>query len=95
MSKIQKIKADLVVVNGLGGRVETGPLQINDDWPCTFIRGDDSFAYIMALQYVLKLAEEAASKNPELDLMTIYLARGLLETLQGCILNNPMGEDDE
>jgi hypothetical protein len=26
-------------------RVETGPLRFGDDWPGTFIRGDDAFNY--------------------------------------------------
>ena len=30
-----KIQAEIT------GRVETGPLQINDDWPGIFVRGDD------------------------------------------------------
>lgn len=34
-------------------RVETGPVQFGDDWPGLFIRGDDAFAYAMALQHQL------------------------------------------
>lgn len=32
------------------GRVETGVVRFNDDWPGVFIRGDDAFAISLALQ---------------------------------------------
>lgn len=35
-------------------RVETGVVQFEDDWPGIFIRGDDCFAYAMALDTVIK-----------------------------------------
>ena len=36
-------------------RVETGPLQINDDWPGIFIRGDSALmAFAPALSAVLE-----------------------------------------
>jgi hypothetical protein len=31
-------------------RVETGPIQFGEDWPGTFIRGDNCFGYAMALR---------------------------------------------
>ena len=31
-------------------RVETGPVQFGDDWPGIFIRGDDAFAWAMAIE---------------------------------------------
>jgi len=35
-------------------RVETGAIQFGDnDWPGTFIRGDDSFAFRLALEGLL------------------------------------------
>lgn len=36
-----------------GDRVETGAVQFGDDWPGVFIRGDNAFAYAMALETVL------------------------------------------
>ncbi len=43
---IRKIKADV------DGRIETGALQIGDDWPGLFVRGDDC----VRLRHVLFLA---------------------------------------
>lgn len=31
-------------------RVETGPLQINEDWPGLFIRGDNAAYYAMCIR---------------------------------------------
>ena len=55
---IQKIKADLSqltpVFDGHAlNRVETGPLQINEDLPGLFIRGDDAFTLANNLQLIL------------------------------------------
>lgn len=36
-----------------GPRVETGPLQIGDDWPGIFIRGDNAMHYAMRLSIAL------------------------------------------
>lgn len=33
-------------------RVETGALQINDDWPGVFVRGDDCIQYSMMLNHL-------------------------------------------
>ena len=52
---IQKIKVE-DLDSQLGdkhARVETGPLQINNDWPGTFIRGDNSFGYALELEEIL------------------------------------------
>jgi hypothetical protein len=35
------------------GRVETGPVRFGDDWPGTFIRGDNAFYYAMSLRQVI------------------------------------------
>lgn len=51
------------IVSKIDGRIETGALQINDDWPGVFIRGDDC--------YLLKMwLEEVGLENllaPEID----------------------------
>jgi hypothetical protein len=61
MDDITKIKADL---NG-AGRVETGPLQINDDWTGCFIRGDNALGYAIALNTIL----EALTEDQKNDLI--------------------------
>ena len=40
------------------GRVETGPVQIGEDWPGLFIRGDTAFGLAMSLKAVLAYLEE-------------------------------------
>ena len=61
-----------------GPRVETGPLQVGDDWPGVFIRGDNAGWY--ALQLTAYLTREDEGAIPQLTL------RGLVEVLSGCIL---------
>lgn len=45
MSKIRELPAP---TDG-EGRVETGPVQFGDDWPGTFVRGDNGMGYAMAI----------------------------------------------
>ncbi len=35
-------------------RIETGVIKFDDDWPGVFIRGDDAFAFAMALEGLVK-----------------------------------------
>ncbi|QSR18424.1 hypothetical protein [Novosphingobium sp. KA1] len=56
-----------------GPRIETGVVQIGDDWPGVFIRGDNAFAYAMALQSVL---------DGRKDVFAEASVRGLLNLLQ-------------
>lgn len=53
--KIQKITATLPEDQG---RVETGPLQVNDDWPGVFIRGDSAFHYALQLTQVIDVLKD-------------------------------------
>lgn len=55
-------------------RVETGPVQFGDDWPGTFIRGDNSFAYASYLEIVL----DASKADP----ISVAMLRGLLSDLR-------------
>jgi hypothetical protein len=65
MYSLQKINADLSQIPSIykedehGTRVETGPLQINEDWPGIFIRGDNA-AY---LAYTLNSALDNLNDN--------------------------------
>ena len=45
MDEIRKLKVDLPS----NDRIETGPIQFNDDWPGFFIRGDNVFALIQTI----------------------------------------------
>lgn len=59
------------------GRVETGPVRFDDDWPGVFIRGDQALHFGCTLNAVLG---SAGLIDP------IYQAvlRGLQETLMSC-----------
>lgn len=83
---LQKITADLDKINVFGTRVETGPLQINDDWPGLFIRGDNAFNYAMQLETLLK---EAGIEEGDIHLeMTRCVLEGLLDDLKSCNMAN-------
>lgn len=45
-----------------GPRIETGPLMVNDDWTGLFIRGDDCFAFKLALEAILTQREDRIDK---------------------------------
>lgn len=38
-------------------RVETGPVQFEDDWPGVFIRGDNAFFYALTVGQAIRQAE--------------------------------------
>jgi hypothetical protein len=47
-------------------RIETGTACFGSDWPGVFVRGDDAFAYLQALHFVLK-----KDRSEDEDLMSI------------------------
>lgn len=68
-----------LVVPSLGNdRVETGPVQFNEDWPGFFIRGDNAFAIRMSLAQILV--------NPN-DPMARVQLRWFMDALDGCNVN--------
>lgn len=73
--------SDIRIVNTpLESRVETGPLQFNDDWPGTFIRGDNAGWYAMLLGQLL---DNPAVDNP----LLIAQLRGLQSDLASSNIN--------
>lgn len=62
-------------------RVETGALQFGDDWPGTFIRGDNAGYYSMMLGHLL----DGVGNESEREFLTIQL-RQLQRLLAGCVL---------
>lgn len=72
--EIQKIQAP-----DLKERVETGPAQVNDDWPGFFIRGDNAFAIRLAIATILV--------NPN-DVIAKAQLRALANELDSCNLNS-------
>lgn len=41
------------------GRVETGPVQFNDDWPGVFLRGDTALFFAAVLRGICRFYSEA------------------------------------
>ncbi len=58
-------------------RVETGPVQFNDDWPGVFIRGDNAAYYAMMLE---------SYKIGERDFITDAQITNLINILKSCQL---------
>ena len=88
---LQKITAELDEVSGFGSRVETGPLQINDDWPGLFIRGDNAFHYAAHLAVVL----ERINVEDNSTTFSSAIIHGLLDDLLSCDTHNLKGDDDD
>ena len=74
MTEIRKLKVELP----LNDRVETGPVQINEDWPGFFIRGDNAFALRMAI------ANYVVNHN---DVLAGMQLRAWVQMLDGCNVN--------
>lgn len=56
---IQHIKTFKWSSGGVG-RIESGILQINDDWPGVFLRGDSAFGAASAFREFLKIVKKEA-----------------------------------
>lgn len=70
-------------------RVETGPVQFGEDWPGVFIRGDNAFAYRLALSNVLKYVGAKESTQAFFDLL---LLNSLVELFDNCNVNKSLVE---
>lgn len=93
---MQRIKADLSQIpcpfgdRNHASRVETGAVQINDDWPGVFIRGDNAMWFAYSLQDFIKSVENKEEISPTSRLVV----EELLKTLNGCYISN-VSEDDQ
>jgi len=92
---MQKITADLSELprqfgpDIVAGRVETGPLVINDDWPGVFIRGDNAAWYAMQLNILM-------SNLPDtIDVFTRSSINGLISTLESCLVKSNINQDTD
>jgi len=84
MSEIQKYE-----IPNLDGRVETGPVQFNDDWPGVFIRGDQCAYFALNLKDALITLTELHKKNDSLmNWLTIVTLEGLLSELSSPIIDS-------
>lgn len=96
---MQKITADLSQLKQPfddgkpAQRVETGPLQINSDWPGVFIRGDNALNYARQLSRLLYQLEDSTQA---VDKLALYSVKSLVDTLRGCAIirkNENMSSD--
>lgn len=75
-------------------RVETGALQINDDWPGLFIRGDGCMKIAVTLRYVIGLLAETPARNKDEILhhmMATVQVGSLLSLIEEDVLGSPKG----
>lgn len=92
---IQKLKVDLSQIpcpfnlREHAERVETGPVQFNDDWPGVFIRGDNAHWIAMCLEQYM----EDAEKGEELNWTSTAELKNLLFLLRGSHISN-IAEDN-
>jgi hypothetical protein len=68
---MQKIDCNL----GNLSRIETGALQINEDWPGLFIRGDNAFGISMEINHLLVILNKEEITSSELDLIKLNLKK--------------------
>lgn len=73
--KIEITKAEV------NGRVETGLIQFNDDWPGVFIRGDHALAYAADLRSIESLIRDQWP-------ITAMRLRNLAEILSSCAVGS-------
>jgi hypothetical protein len=87
--QMQKITADLSELptpfaDGTPAqRVETGALQINDDWPGIYIRGDNALFYAMQLSRML---DQVQKLDEIIDIIGVSSLKGLVDTLRSCAI---------
>ena len=80
MSNLESDAMTLRQLPAQGERVETGPLQIGDDWPGVFMRGD--YAGPMAMYLHAVLDDIRAGRAP--NIINMACLEGLELTLQSC-----------
>lgn len=64
-------------------RVETGPIQFGDDWPGTFIRGDNAAHYAWALEAYLDGQGDVFTKMVVQNLLSVLRSSNLMLRASG------------
>lgn len=77
MDEIRKLKIELPP----NDRIETGPIQFNEDWPGFFLRGDNAFAIRLAIANLL------VNRYDTFAQMQLH---AFMEELDGCNLNQKL-----
>lgn len=99
---MQKITADLSKIQlrdwNPVQRVETGAIQINDDWPGIYVRGDNALAFAQGLAQILDYAEH---RTDHADIFAVSYLKSLIDLFKSCAIvheqedSDPLLEDDE
>lgn len=96
---IQKLKVDLSQIpcpfnlREHAERVETGPVQFNDDWPGVFIRGDNAAYLAICLDSALR---ELSSQDTSFEsAFHLNALQHLLELLKGSNISNITDNDND
>jgi hypothetical protein len=71
--EVRKIKMERDLMGRPENRVETGALQIDDDWPGLFIRGDGCMKLQVSLDYIKDLL--AQTPAPHKGLLLAHMMR--------------------
>ena len=88
---LQKITADLSELprqwspDVIASRVETGPLQINEDWPSVHIRGDNAAWFAMQLDQAIDLLKKYSDKNNFHESIIISSVESISELMKSCL----------
>lgn len=78
------------------GRVETGTLQINDDWPGVFIRGDNAAWYAMQLDLLLNMINTKVDTQSSIhDQILIGSVMSIRDLLLSCNIRNFVTVSDD
>jgi len=95
--KIQKLTVDLSQIPcpfrmyPHAERVETGPVQFNDDWPGVFIRGDNALWLAMCLGNYLDTVEKGGKPQA----FDEHGLKELLFLLRGSHISNVVDDNDD
>lgn len=77
-------KITQIVVQNDPGRVSTGAVQFNDDWPGLFIRGDEAFALMLELKQILQTLGE----NDESG-YSAYVIKKIIDVIEQDVILHP------
>lgn len=85
-TNIQRITADLSQLpepfpGHAANRVETGALEVNDDWPGVFIRGDNAMHYAVSLKRLLVKLESQTDTTDLIDIVSLGTVQSLVKLL--------------
>jgi hypothetical protein len=70
-------------------RPATGAVQIGDDWPGIFIRGDEALAYASKLKFLISTLEARVHQLSEAEVAAWARVQELADLLESCRVTRP------